>query len=285
MGRIAPSLLGPKRVLVPPATTVVPQEGSLAGLSSHTHRGYFMSTLIQSKCRRSPGKRSRFAGIRIAVATCWILCPSALSAQWAVYDAANYAESVLHYEHQLMQIKYQLQALAKLKGAPWRDIGGSIGDIGSVMGQRGALGYASPNVATTFQNFFPVARLVADWPREQMARAQSAVNVLQAALVSTARQQDPVDAGQATLERMKALNGSLDGHEQALELQNTAAVFNAQELMLLRQAAMAQTNIQAVYYANQLNAEAQRDGTVRDALDQLSKPPAPTADISLRVAP
>jgi P-type conjugative transfer protein TrbJ len=213
------------------------------------------------------------------------LCPSSLSAQWTVYDPLNYAENVLHYTHQLLQIKYQLQALTKLRLAPWRDITGPMGEIGSLMGQRGALGYAAPNVGATFQNLFPVTRLVTDWPREQMARAQSAVSVLQAALVSTARQQDPVDAGQAALQRMKALNGSVDGHEQALELQNTAAVFNAEELMLLRQAAMAQTNIQAVYYADRLNAEAQRDETARDALDQLSKQPPPVADISLRVAP
>jgi hypothetical protein len=111
------------------------------------------------------------------------------------------------------------------------------------------------------------------------------VDVLQAAVLSTARQQDPVGAGQAALQRMKDLNGTVDGHEQALELQNTAAVFNAEELMLLRQAAMAQTNIQAVYYANQLNAEAQRDETARAALDQLSTPPPPATDISLRVVP
>jgi hypothetical protein len=62
-------------------------------------------------------------------------------------------------------------------------------------------------------------------------------------------------------------------------------VYSAQELMLLRQAAMAQTNIQAVYYANQLNADAQRDATVRATLDELSIPPAPVPDVSLRVTP
>jgi P-type conjugative transfer protein TrbJ len=242
-----------------------------------------MSLLSESRSRgRLPGALAR---ITVTLAAAWLLCPSALSAQWTVYDPLNYAENVMHYVHQLEQIKYQLQALAKLQLAPWRDIRGPIGEIGTLMGQPGALGYAAPNVGTTFQSLFPVTRVVADWPREQIARAQSVVDVLQAAVLSTARQQDPVGAGQAALQRMKDLNGTVDGHEQALELQNTAAVFNAEELMLLRQAAMAQTNIQAVYYANQLNAEAQRDETARAALDQLSTPPPPATDISLRVVP
>jgi hypothetical protein len=84
---------------------------------------------------------------------------------------------------------------------------------------------------------------------------------------------------------MKQLNGAVDGHEQALELQNTAAVYSAEELMLLRQAAMAQTNIQAVYYANQINAEAQRDATVRATLGQLASPQAAPSNVSLRVTP
>ena len=104
-------------------------------------------------------------------------------------------------------------------------------------------------------------------------------------MLSTAQQQNAVAPGENALEQMKALNGSVQGHEQALELQNSAAVYSAQELMLLRQAAMAQTNIQAVYYANQLNADAQRDATVRATLDELSILPAPTADVSLRVTP
>jgi len=213
-------------------------------------------------------------------------------AQWTVYDPANYVENALQYAHQLMQIKYQLQqiqyqlqALSKLTSAPWRDVRGQLADIASEMGNPRSLGYAAPSVTTTFQTLFPTSRPVRDWPAEQLARAQSSVDVLRAALAATAQQQSAVDPGAQAIERMKQLNGVVQGHEQALELQNTAAVYSAEELMLLRQAAMAQTNIQAVYYANEMNAEAQRDVTARAALDQLSAPPATPADISLRVSP
>jgi conjugal transfer/entry exclusion protein len=227
--------------------------------------------------------------VAVALAAASALSPAALSAQFAVYDPVNYAENVLHYTHQLMQIQYQLQALAKLQFAPWRDVSGPLGQIGLLMGQPAgqpaALGYAAPSVATTFDGLFPVSRVVTDWPREQLARAQTAVSLLKAAVLSTSQQQSAVAPGETALEQMKALNGSVQGHEQALELQNSAAVYSAQELMLLRQAAMAQTNIQAVYYANQLNADAQRDATARATLDGLAVLPAPVPDVSLRVAP
>jgi type IV secretion system protein TrbJ len=215
-----------------------------------------------------------------------------VQAQWTVYDPANYVENALQYTHQLIQIKYQLQqlqyqlqALTKLAGAPWRNVTTPLADIATVMGQPRSLGYAAPAVTTTFQSLFPPSRPVQDWPTEETTRAQTSVDVLQDALAATAAQQTSVAPGTEALDRMKQLNATVQGHEQALELQNTAAVYSAEELMLLRQAAMAQTNIQAVYYADQMNAEAQRDVTARAVLDELAASPPAAPDISLRVSP
>ena len=215
-----------------------------------------------------------------------------VSAQITVYDPANYAENVLHYmsqlaqiKNQVQQLKYQLQALSKLRSAPWRDVDQPLRVIDGVMGGVRSLGYAASGVETTFQGYFPVTRRVADWPSEQRAQSQAEINVFGAAVQATAQQQATVAPGAATVQRMKQLNESVDGHEQALELQNTAAVYSAEELMLLRQAAMAQTNIQAVYYANQVNAIAQRDATVRATLGQLAAMQGPPTNVSLRVTP
>jgi P-type conjugative transfer protein TrbJ len=154
-----------------------------------------------------------------------------------------------------------------------------------MMGARHSLGYAASGVGATFHSYFPVTRPVTDWPAEQRAQGQAAVNVFGAALDATAQQQSTVAAGRAAIQRMKQLNGAVNGHEQALELQNSAAVYSAEELMLLRQAVMAQTNIQAVYFAGRINEEVQRDAAARAALAQLAIPQAAPADVSLRVTP
>jgi type IV secretion system protein TrbJ len=234
-------------------------------------------------------------GLRHAIVAIGIVLPivaAPASAQVTVYDPANYAENVLHYvsqltqiKNQVQQLKYQLRALSKLPSAPWRDVERPLRVIEGTMGRARSLGYAASGVGATFQGYFPVARKVADWPTEQRAQSQAEIDVFGAAVEATAQQQATVAPGAATVQRMKELNGAVDGHEQALELQNTAAVYAAEELMLLRQAAMAQTNIQAVFYANQVNAQAQRDGTVRATLAQLSAMPSPPTNVSLRVTP
>lgn len=228
----------------------------------------------------------------VATGMVLVIVSTPVSAQVTVYDPANYAENVLHYmsqltqvKNQLQQLKYQLQALSKLRSAPWRDVEQPLRVIDGVMGEARSLGYAASGVGATFQGYFPVTRRVADWPSEQRAQSQAEIDVFGAAVQATAQQQTTVAPGAATVRRMKQLNESVDGHEQALELQNTAAVYSAEELMLLRQAAMTQTNIQAVYYANQVNAIAQRDATVRATLGQLAATQGPPTNVSLRVTP
>jgi hypothetical protein len=53
----------------------------------------------------------------------------------------------------------------------------------------------------------------------------------------------------------------------------------------LRQALSALTNVQAVYYADQVNAQAQEATTVRARLEAMSGPGPRYAPISLRVTP
>jgi P-type conjugative transfer protein TrbJ len=154
-----------------------------------------------------------------------------------------------------------------------------------MMGAPHSLGYAASGVGTTFHSYFPVTQPVTDWPAEQRGQSQAAVNVFGAAIDATAQQQATVAAGRAAIQRMKQLNGAVNGHEQALELQNSAAVYSAEELMLLRQAVMAQTNIQAVYFAGRINEEVQRDAAARMALAQLAAPQTAPPDQSLKVTP
>lgn len=218
--------------------------------------------------------------------------PLEARAQIAVYDPANYGENVLHYVNQLTQIKYQidqvkyqLQALTKLPSAPWRNARGALQAINGVMSTEHSLGYAASGVGSTFHNYFPVTQPIIDWPQTERRQSQAVVDVFGAAVQATAQAQTTVGPGSVALQRMKQLNGAVNGHEQALELENAAAVYSAEELMLLRQAAMAQTNIQAVYFASRINEEAQRDAAERAVLSVLAAPETAPPNVSLRVTP
>jgi hypothetical protein len=56
--------------------------------------------------------------------------------------------------------------------------------------------------------------------------------------------------GLARLEGMKRQLATIQGHEEALEFNGTVGVYSAEELTLLRHALEAQTNAEAVYFAN-----------------------------------
>lgn len=230
--------------------------------------------------RRGPWARQMAVGVGLSLA---VAAPA--HAQWTVYDPVNYAENVLHYVHQLLQIQYQLQALAKLPATAWRNVTSPLDAATQAMAGAQSLGYAARNVTSTFAQTFSPSRIIQQWPTEEATRAQSTVTVMQQAVSATSDGQATVSPGLAALERMKALNDASEGHEQALEVGNTAAVYAAEELMLLRQTAMTQTNIQAVYYANALAAEAERDASVRAGLARFAVPSAPQPPESLTAAP
>jgi hypothetical protein len=104
------------------------------------------------------------------------------------------------------------------------------------------------------------------------------------AVLAGARAQAQVFSnGLSRVAQIKAQVGSIQGHEAALELQNSATVLTAEELMLLRQALIAQSSMQAVYYSDRVNAEAQQSATIEERLSGLAAPARRGRPISLRV--
>jgi P-type conjugative transfer protein TrbJ len=201
------------------------------------------------------------------------------------YNVAEYAKQIYQVEMQIQQLESQLQDMEHLRGFPARNAELLLNQVSVLLGQPQSLGYANPNVGGTFQTYFTPTQVGQPWVPAQEAQAQATVNVLQAAVVATNRQQQAIAPGEAAIAQMKQMTSGLVGQQQALELQNTAAVYSAEELMLLRQAAMLQTNVQAVYYADQIAREAQRDTTVRALLTSLAAPPAAPVVVNLSLQP
>ena len=209
-----------------------------------------------------------------------------------VFDPSNFARNVLHYARRLEQIamqKQQLQqqlvAMRKLPNPPWRDIRQTMAQIDGLMADGRAIGYRLQNLNQQFQATFPVDRVFRDWPTERRAQAERTVATMGAVLAGAHAQAQVFNDGLGRLTDMKGRVATVQGQEGALELQNTATVFTAEELMLLRQALMAQSSMQAVYYANRVNTEAQQAATIDDRMTTLSAPARRTQPISLRVTP
>src|SRR5579871_3953473 len=191
----------------------------------------------------------------MAAAICAAVTPSRARAQFIVEDPWNLGYNIAQYVKQLYQVEMQVQQLANqiqdmthLTGFPARNVELLLNEANAMLNRPGSLGYANQGVGGTFQTYFTPTQVppFAQWVPTRQAQAQATVNVMQAALLATNQQQQATGPGEATVAQMKQMNTGLLGQQQAVELQNTAAVYSAEELMLIRQAAMLQTNLQAV---------------------------------------
>lgn len=189
-----------------------------------------------------------------------LLVASPVRAQWAVFDAANFHQSVL-------QLAADLKMLSKLDGPRWRSVAGIVA-AGNAVLPAGAVG-AAP-VAT---RGYPAVE------RDGVARTLATL----AGAVSAAEVQRPsLTAGTAQLDAIKAQLPGVQGTQGALELSSTVHVFTAEELVLLRQAIVAQTHAQSVYYGNELTTRAQADENVRALFSGMGSPVPRRAAVSFR---
>ncbi len=233
--------------------------------------------------------------IAFAIAIVFTFTPVAtLHAQFGgiVFDPKNFARNVMQYERRLeqmamqrQQLQQQLTAMRKLANPPWRDIRSTVTQLNAVMGREQSLSYDIQNLDAQFQATFPVAQPFQNWQTDRKGQAERTVATMGSVLDNARLQADEIPAGLDRLAQMKQLVGSEQGHEQALELQNSETVFTGQELLLLRQALMAQSAMQAVYYADQVNAQEQQAATIDERLTELSAPATRSAPVSLRIRP
>jgi type IV secretion system protein TrbJ len=207
-----------------------------------------------------------------------------------VFDPTNFARNVLHYARRLeqmdlqrQQLEQQLAAMRKLSNPPWRDISQTVAQINALMADGRAMSYQLSNLDQQFRATFPVDRSFADWPAERRAQAERTVATMGAALAGARAQAQSFNEGLGRVSQIKAQVGTIQGHEAALELQNSATVLTTEELMLLRQALISQTSMQAVYYSDRVNAEAQQSATIDERLSSLAAPARRGHPISLRV--
>jgi P-type conjugative transfer protein TrbJ len=230
--------------------------------------------------------------------TWFVLSPTPAKAQFSlfgsgiVFDPSNFARNVLHYSRRIeqmnlqrQQLQQQIVAMRKLRNPNWRQINAALSQVDALMQQGQALAYSLRAIDAEFQRTFPGVQVFRDYPAEQRTQAIRTLATMRGALNAANRAAQEFPTSIARLEAMKRQFGTVQGHEEAIELTGTIGMYSAEELTMLRQAVSGLTNVQAVYYANQVNAEAQRQATFRARLTAMSAPGPRYAPMSLRVTP
>lgn len=245
-----------------------------------------------------PRKRPRLLAIGALCTGALLLGPVRAEAQLPflgsgiVFDPTNFARNVLHYARRLeqmnmqrVQLQQQIAAMRKLANPNWRRIDAALTQMDALMQQGQALSYTLRTIDAQFQQTFPGARVFQNYPAEQRAQAVRTIATMRGALDAASRAAQDVPTSIARLDAMKRQFGAIQGHEQALELNGTIDMYSAEELTMLRQAVSALTNVEAVYYAQQVNTQAQQEATFRARMATMSAPGPQYAAMSLRVTP
>ena len=209
-----------------------------------------------------------------------------------VFDPSNFARNVLHYARRLEQmnlqreqLQAQVAAMRKLRNPNWRQINGTLGQIDALMRDGEALAYGLRSIDVEFRRTFPGSQAFRKYQGEQALQFSRTLATLRGALNAASRAAQDFPTSVARLEAMKRQLGSISGHEEALELNGTIGMYAAEELTMLRQSLAALTNVQAVYYASQVNERAQETATYRARLASMSAPGPRYAPMSLRISP
>jgi type IV secretion system protein TrbJ len=191
---------------------------------------------------RSARHTDSFVAIAIAL-TLGLLGPSSARAQFAVVDATNYAENVLQYGRMLEQLRAvqsqianQVIALKKLANPRFRDVARSWATVNSAMADGRGVVYGQPSAVSSMQGAFPGEVANRQYVPERVAQVAKTLATAAAVLKAAQAQSSTFNGGRQQLDAMKSQVGTIQGHEEALELQNTVAVFGANEAMLTRQA-------------------------------------------------
>ena len=250
--------------------------------------------------RSLPFRSRRSARLLVALlaAAGFVLAPAVAQAQFSlfgsgiVFDPSNFARNVLHYSRRIEQMNLQRQqlqqqiiAMRKLRNPNWRQINAALSQVDALTQQGQALAYSLRAIDAEFQRTFPGVQAFRDYPAEQRTQAIRTLATMRGALNAANRAAQEFPTSIARLEAMKRQFGTVQGHQEAIELTGTIGMYSAEELTMLRQAVSSLTNVQAVYYANQVNAEAQRQATFRTRLAAMSAPGPRYAPVSLRVTP
>jgi P-type conjugative transfer protein TrbJ len=217
--------------------------------------------------------RIRRAVHSLAIASLQVsLIPMLAAGQLAVFDPTNYAENVLHYAKAVQelraastQIANQVTALRKLANPRFRDITATWGSVDAAMGSGSGILYRQNDPSASLRSIYPGVVANQHYVPEREAQVGTTLATAVAVLKAARAQGGTFDDGRQQLDAMKSQVGTIQGHEQALELQNTVGLFGANEAMLTRQAIEGQANLEAVYYAQQVNAEAQAEANARQA--------------------
>lgn len=218
---------------------------------------------------------TRWLSAAVVAASLLAVAPAPASAQFGVViDLRNLAQNILHYRKRLQeydaqrqQLTQQINAMRKLASPNWRNLGQLAQQLDQVVAQANGIAYSLRQAESLFRETFPgYTPPAGGWsPRFARVQTERTLATLQGVVAGAAAHGQDIRGAAVTLNQIKGRMGSTQGHQQALELQTTMQGFTADQLAMLRQAVVMQTNAMAVVEAQRLQQQAAAAAVIETA--------------------
>ncbi|MDX2165083.1 MAG: hypothetical protein SFW07_06685 [Gammaproteobacteria bacterium] len=203
-----------------------------------------------------------------------ILClffPMSSYAQWAVFDAAVYGETVQNYlqlvsqieilQQQASYLQQSLNAIKTLGGDQyqWSNVSQQINELGNVIQSANGISYSAQNVGSQFQKAYPGYQPPQDFNQQYQQNMTTTMNTLNGTLQSLNISAEDFANEPKRIAFLQSQIQNAHGQTQAIQASAQISTEVVSQLQLLRQTMMSQSNAQNEYYAQQLQTEASNE--------------------------
>lgn len=157
----------------------------------------------------------------------------------------------------IQQVKYTQQELAQLGNYNWNTSQSVINQLGNQVNQANTLAYSAGNIDSNFRKIYPGYQTnpTASYANQYQNIVTTTQNTLNSILQSMGLSAADFANENTRMQALQNQAQNADGQTKAIQAASQIASAEVEQLQLLRQTVIAQTNAQTAYYAAQVQKE------------------------------
>lgn len=202
--------------------------------------------------------RVKMKKIKTLFMVCCFLCFSRITFAYdTVYDMSSNSVLIPQLLIEAKILGDQLTSLTKtLDQFSWNDAQSKINDLGKLVNQANSIAYSAGNLDSTFRKTYPGYTPPENYGEQYENIVNTTLNTLNGILQSVGSSADDFADESSRLQTLQKQAQNADGQIKITQAAAQIASAEVEQLQLMRQTMIAQTNAQTAYYSAQIQKEA-----------------------------
>ncbi len=188
----------------------------------------------------------------------------------AIQSITAVAQQVQQLANETTQIANQVQQLqdmanqaARITSPTWGEVQVSIAALANAVQIGQAIAYNLPDIQARFRAQFPGYVPPTDWNTQLQQASQSTLDTLNATLYSAGLNAGDFNSVEAALTSLRVASDSATGRNDLLQVANSLASLQIQEMTKMRQLLALEISAQNVWKANAINTNAASEAALQ----------------------